>query len=207
MSIIVDEAATHLWPVGLGILIILLLIGWRRTRSLSYLTCCAAFGVYLLFVVDAVIFPIRIISDFVGGEMRLSLWVNLIPLNFDLSFIPHIVLMQIFQNILLTVPFGFGVNFITPVRARHIVWMTLVVGLGIETTQLALGLMLRYPYRIVDINDALLNASGILIGYGIFRIFARLYVQATAYLNIRQRGFTAYIYMVAERGRAGSETR
>lgn len=59
--------------------------------------------------------------------------------------------------------------------------------------------MLGYPYRVIDINDAILNAFGVLIGYGMFRIFAWLYLRVTQRFASKHRGLTAYIYDVARR--------
>jgi glycopeptide antibiotics resistance protein len=50
----------------------------------------------------------------------------------------------------------------------------------------------------VDINDVLLNAVGALIGYGLFKVFAWLYLAIIQPLNIKPRGLLAYIYSVAD---------
>ncbi|MBC7814767.1 MAG: VanZ family protein [Burkholderiales bacterium] len=149
-------------------------------------------------------FPIRIDATYSDGMTPAQFMrsINLIPFKFNLSELPNIVLMQIFQNVLLTVPFGFGVNFVAQVTAKRIFWLAAAVGLGIEAGQLIISLLLRYPYRIIDINDALLNASGILIGYGIFRVFAWLYLTATQRFGIKHWGLSAYIHNVASRTQA-----
>jgi glycopeptide antibiotics resistance protein len=193
-------------PLGIVIFIVLLVISWRKKRSPSYLFCFAVFGAYILFALDKAFFPI-VIDEMMAqantfeGFLRA---VNLIPFNFDFAFIPHMVWLQIVMNSLLTVPFGFGLNFVAPVRAKDFLWLSLAVGLGIETIQLIVGLLLGYPYRIIDVNDAILNALGVLIGYGIFRIFARLYLWAMQRLGIRHRGLAAYVYEVAKRTNATS---
>jgi len=86
------------------------------------------------------------------------------------------------------VPLGFGLNFISRVRTRDILWLSITIGLGIEAIQFVVSLVLGYPYRVVDINDALLNAIGVLIGYGFFRAFAWLYLTITQRLKIEHRG-------------------
>lgn len=194
-------------PLGIVILIVLLFISWRKKRSPSYLGCLAVFGTYMLFALDRAFFPIIIDEMFAQtstfeGFLRA---VNFVPFNFDFGFIPQMVLLQIVMNVLLTVPFGFGISFVAPVRAKDFLWLSLAVGLGIETIQLIIGLLLRYPYRVIDVNDAILNALGVLIGYGIFRIFARLYLWAMQRLGIRHRGLAAYIYEVAKRTNATSK--
>jgi glycopeptide antibiotics resistance protein len=79
-------------------------------------------------------------------------------------------------NILLTLPFGFGINFLTRMNVKKIISVSIFLGLGLEIAQLLLSLALRYPYRVVDINDAIINAFGVLLGYGLFKLFAWLYL-------------------------------
>ena len=94
-------------------------------------------------------------------------------------------------------PFGIGINFIAQLRMRSYVWLPFAVGLGIEEMQLAENLAVGYPYRVVDINDVWMNAIGVLIGYGAFRLFAWVYVAVTDRLNFKPGGLWAYIYSVA----------
>jgi len=94
-------------------------------------------------------------------------------------------------------PFGFGINFIIPVKKRGLIWLPLAVGLGIEGTELVANLAVGYPYRVVDINDVWMDAVGVLIGYGAFRLFAWVYVAVTDRLNFKPGGLWAYIYSVA----------
>lgn len=200
MQIIIGGVEISLLPFAFVVLAVLSVILWRRKRSLPYLFCFVIFGIYLLFAIERVFFPIRTLETY--GEATQAWFapsINLIPFNFDFSFIPHIVLMQIFQNVLLTVPFGFGISFLVPVRARDMLWFAPVLGLGIEIIQLGISLLLRYPYRIIDINDVLLNALGVWLGYGIFRIFARLYVWAARRFAFMRRGFGAFILDVVQR--------
>ncbi|MAS35097.1 MAG: hypothetical protein CL610_13890 [Anaerolineaceae bacterium] len=200
MSIEYGDSSIHLWPVGAGILIVMLLIMWRRKHSLAYVLCGGIFGVYVLFTLDKTLFPIRIMDEMLHSGEPMRLWsLNLIPFNFDMTFIPHMVVRQIVLNILLTVPFGFGINFVAHVRAKHILWLALAVGLSIETLQLMIGFLLRYLYRVVDVNDVLLNATGVLIGYGTFQVCARLYTRITRKPDRNQNGLVAFLYDVANR--------
>lgn len=201
MQVITRAVELSLLPFALVTLAVLAAIVWYRKRSLSYLFCFVVFGIYLLFAIEQVFFPIRTYDVYGGSvdDVRFDLGINLIPFNFDFSFIPHIVLLQILQNILLTVPFGFGISFLVPVRRKAAFWLALAVGLGVEAIQLAISVVLRYPYRIIDINDVLLNALGVWLGYGIFRVFARLYLWAARRFAFMRRGFGAYVLGVARR--------
>lgn len=177
MEIWTGSTRISLLPIAVAVLILLLVIMRRRKHRLSYLLCVAIFSSYLLFMIHITLFPFRIDSGFapeiVPEQFMRS--VNLIPFNFDFSFIPDIVVMQIIQNVILTIPFGFGMNFLARVAARHILWLAVGVGLAIETAQLVIALLLvGYAYRVIDINDVLLNALGVLLGYGIYEVCIRL---------------------------------
>ena len=200
MQIEVDGLRIPVWPAGAIVLVILAVILWRRKHSFSHLMCFAVFGIYLLFAIDKAFFPIAISGNYVDAmrEIPFSPFMNLSPFNFNfnLSEMPELVLMQIFQNVLLTVPFGFGVSFIAPLRSKDFLWLVPAIGIGIEATQLIISLILRYPYRVIDINDVILNGLGVLVGYIIFRIFAWLYLWVTQRSSIKHGGLAAYIYAV-----------
>lgn len=201
MEIIVNDSRIQTWPVGVAILIILMVMSWRRKHSLSHLLCLLMFGAYLMLAIERAFFSIAISGTYVDQmrEVPLTSFLNLIPFNFNLTEIPELVYMQIFQNILLTVPFGFGISFVVPLRAKDFIWLVPAVGLGIEGIQLLISLALRYPYRVIDVNDAILNALGVLVGYIIFRIFAWIMVMAMRSLRIQYGGLAAYIYDVTNR--------
>ena len=84
-------------------------------------------------------------------------------------------------------------------RRKDFLWLPLVVGFGIELSQLILNILLRYPYRVVDITDALLNAVGIWIGYSFFRLFSGLYIAITSKIRINHNCLFAYVQEITSR--------
>lgn len=102
-------------------------------------------------------------------------------------------------NIYLTIPFGFGINFIKPMRDKAILWMSVGVGLTIELLQLVLSLWIGFPYRVVDINDIMMNAVGVLLGYGFFKLFGLLFRKFTQKHKQPFTGLFSYIQSVIER--------
>ena len=120
------------------------------------------------------------------------------PFNYDFSFIPHIVWRQIFENILLTVPFGFGVSFVVGLKPRHFLWLIPAVGIALEGTQFFVMLLLRIV-RTIDIDDVILNGLGVLIGYLLFRVFASLYIRGTQRFGLPRSGLLGYVYDVSAR--------
>ena len=191
--------------IGLVILILVLVILWHRKYSLSYLFFFSVFCVYLLLVTGVTLFPMPI-PDLTGGsEARQSAFyilsrVNPIPFDFGqfANLNPtYVFFREIVANIVLTMPFGFLISFLTPVKPRNIPMLALAVGLGIETIQLVMCLALGMAYRGVDINDALMNALGVLFGYGFFRLFSWLFLAMTKRLKLEHKGLFAYVHTIS----------
>ena len=194
--------------IGIVILIVILAILWSRKHRLSYLFCFSVFWIYVLLVVNVTLFPMPIPGN--GGEMEsrqsviyILSHVNLIPFYYgEYSNLGpfYVFLREIVANIVLTAPFGFGISFIVRFKARNVFYLAVAVGVVIETTQLVLSVVLGSAYRGVDINDVLMNAIGVLIGYGFFRVFSWLYVSITERVKIELKGLFAYVYTVANGG-------
>jgi len=161
-----------------------------RKRGWVYLAGLSVFGLYVMAVIDVVFFPIPMPEDWPANlrwdetAHNLANSVNLIPFNFGQLFSdtasrrisPQVVFWQIAGNILLTIPFGTGIGFLTRLRGWRVVWLALGAGLALEGGQL-LFMLLRvgYPHS-VDINDVLLNALGVWVGYAfddLIRVFLR----------------------------------
>lgn len=198
MRVVFSSFAVGIWPLSIGALVVLLILLWYRKRGVPYLICFFIFGVYLLYVLDKIFFPIYISGDYVDAlrERPVASAINLNPLYFGRSGTLQTALPGLLINITLTIPFGFGVNFIRRIGAQHVIWIALAVGLIFEGAQLLISLMLRYPYRQIDINDVSMNALGTVIGYTLFRLFAWFYVWITHRLEIKHRGLGAYVYDV-----------
>lgn len=194
-----------LWPVSLVVGLIVLALIWYRTRNLSYMMCCAIFGFYLINVASLTLFPMHMDVRFADSwdvDLFLSN-INLIPFNFGKTVelypdLLRLAVQALLLNILLTVPFGFGLSFIRSIKRRQIWLIGLGVGLAIESVQLMLCLILRINYRQIDINDVLMNALGVWVGYGLFMGFARFYSWLIHKQAFRPRGALAYIQTVCE---------
>ena len=78
-------------------------------------------------------------------------------------------------NILLLVPFGFGLPFITDFRMKKVVVMGALLSIFIELLQLLTGFVAKITFRIADINDVIFNTLGVAIGYMLFVGFVRSY--------------------------------
>ncbi len=199
MQLIIDDATIAVWPVAVALLLLVL---WRKNPSFLYALCFVIFSIYLLIALDIAFFPIHIsgvVADDLREMRRFAGFVNLIPFNFNFAEMPNLVWMQIAQNVLLTIPFGFAVSFVARLQPKDFRRLILVIGLGIEGIQLLISLLLRYPIRVIDVNDALLNTAGVLIGYGLFCLCAGLYLWLLRRFRLRPAGLAAYVHEVASR--------
>ncbi len=156
------------------ILLLILVLLRRHGRSWASLFFAGLFGLYLLVVIKAAVFPIHIPAAGQTGSEPFVPNVNLVPF-YSACWPGRMCLREMIGNVLLTLPFGFLLPFALRFRARHILWLGPLVGLTLEGTQLALSLALRSSFRAVDINDVLLNTLGVWLGYGLFQLFAWLY--------------------------------
>ncbi len=188
--------------VGMGILAGLLPILWRKQHRVTFLLCVSLFWVYVLLVLGVMFFPFQLPDDWPENiSAQNALWtlsrVNLIPFKFgDLfSASAGVITQELAGNILLTMPFGFGLPFLVRVPARRILWIALIPGLALEGTQLLFGLLgMTSGYgHSVDINDVMLNTIGALAGYGVFRGFGWLYLLVTRKLMMKPRGVFEFL--------------
>jgi len=181
--------------VCITLLLAALFVAWYRKRILSYLFFFTLFSLYLLIALTQVIFPFYIRT--IANDAPFRLTVNLIPFYFGSCQLLEICITQALQNILLTIPFGFGLRFVASFKPRSIFRLALLAGLSTEGLQLLISLIFQSGFRAIDINDSLLNALGVLIGYALFRIFAWGYLTILKRFTIQPTGLFAYLCSVA----------
>ena len=191
----------YFYPAGfyisLIILALVLVVLHLQGKSIFYIISSAVFGVYLIGAISVAVFPFVI--DFSNPDFRLNL--NFIPLDFGSCFdyLPQNCFKDIFNNILLTMPFGFGIHFIANIKPKNIPWIIVIVGCSFEFVQLVMALVFHAGFRAIDINDVILNATGFLLGHGIFRVFGVVYSLIIQKFQRQPRYIFAYIYDVVRK--------
>ncbi|MGE5411152.1 MAG: VanZ family protein, partial [Clostridiales bacterium] len=149
--------------VWLGTVAFLLL---KKRKSLVYVLFFTIFYIYLYKVFDYTLFQFQsllLLKHFVP-DLRLnglSAWksVNLIPLvTLRLEDVKTSLL-----NVLLMMPFGFGLPFITSFRLKRVVVAGILFSIAIELLQLITGSMANTTFRVADINDVIFNTAGVAI--------------------------------------------
>jgi glycopeptide antibiotics resistance protein len=180
--------------IGIFVLVIALVVLWKRKKSFSYLLCFSVFWVYIIYVASVIVFPFPVLGNYPYPNFKPS--INLVLFDFGSCQMMSLCLRNIFENILLTTPFGFGISFIVRLNPKDFLWLAFLVGFVFEITQLVISFLVRSAFRVVDINDVILNAVGVFLGYGFYRIFGWLYLLATQKFGIRRRHLFDYIYNV-----------
>jgi glycopeptide antibiotics resistance protein len=150
----------------------------KKHTSHAFLIFLTIFYVYIVKVLDYTLFQFQslvLLKYFTPGLIlngqTAGKSMNLIPLISLTSQDLETSLL----NILLLIPFGFGLPFITNFRMKTTVVIGALFSIFIEFLQLITGLMAKITFRIADINDVIFNTIGVAIGYILFVGFVRIY--------------------------------
>ena len=179
--------------IWLGIVVVL-----RRKdrKSLVYLAYFTVFYIYFYKVLDYTLFQFQslIILRYFNPNLILrgesaTKQINLVPL---LTLTPKDAKTSLL-NILLLVPFGFGLPFITHYRMKQVVVRGMLFSIAIELLQLISGLMAGITFRVADINDVIFNTAGAAIGYMLFVGFVRFYRRASRNWKMSSNPMLLYI--------------
>jgi len=155
----------------------LLVVFYRRGVPAAQLFCIAAFCVYLAGVGAVTVFPIVLDRHMVhvmrAGGTTIAHGLNLVPLKgIDLGAYSS---SQVAGNFVMGLPFGFGLPFVGVRPSRRVLGMGVLFALGIEGTQFALNLAYGFAFRVVDINDVILNFVGVAAGLLAFLVVCAPY--------------------------------
>jgi glycopeptide antibiotics resistance protein len=196
--------------VGLAILAVTVII-LRRKRGPAYTLCFAIFGLYTLLVIGAILFPIPFPIPFLEAPswertLRVIARVNLVPFQYHIWDIwsLRIVLWEVGNNILITIPIAFGISFIARLGPRDFRWLTPVLGLSLEFPQFLVSLLVG-GFRTTDVTDVLLNTLGALLGYLLFRLFTWGYLRFVVRPGFKSGWFSSYLLEIANRAKGREE--
>ncbi len=161
--------------IWLGIVIYL---AFKKKMSSVYLLFFTIFYVYLYFVLDYTLFQFQslvferyFISGLMLNGVKAGKGLNLIPLATLTLKDARTSLL----NILMMMPFGFGLPFVTKLRFKKVVIIGAAFSIAIEFLQFITGFVGKMTFRIADINDVIFNTIGVIIGYVLFAAFVRIF--------------------------------
>jgi len=143
----------------------------HRRFSIGRLVAVVCLAVYLLLVSKYTIFPLRLDSESIAAlrhQSQLLDGVSLVPFR---GWSPrYLTNVQVWGNIVLGMPWGFLLPFVVPVAGwRASVRYGAIFAFAIELIQLAISLLYGFAYRVIDVNDVLLNFAGTMLGHALFR--------------------------------------
>lgn len=166
---------TYEFAVLIGTLILLAYIVFaiilKRKAKRIIVTCI--FIIYLIGVGCLTLFPI--VYDDLAEYTDAIMWYNFIPFKTIFgafkSGVTQTAIIQIFGNILLSVPFGIFAPMLFKIpHWQQKLLIALLFTVSIELMQLIIGLAIGNMYRNIDIDDIILNLLGAFLGYAIFRV-------------------------------------
>jgi glycopeptide antibiotics resistance protein len=168
----------------------------KRKKGFVYLLFFTIFYIYLFKVLDYTLFqfqsllllkyfvPNLILNGQADGET-----INLIPI---VTLMPQDLTTSLL-NIVLLIPFGFGLPFISNLHMKKVILIGVLFSIIIEVLQLVTGFMARVTFRVADINDVIFNTIGVSIGYILFVKFVRTYRSISHHWEISANPILRYI--------------
>ena len=183
---------------GLALLFLILLafLKFMKRKSNMYLLCFSVMYIYLCVVLDLTQFPIYASEGMKAAMGGQNVWreMNLIPLKTIVTDFS----MESVLNIIVTIPLGFGLSFLMRYSWQQIMLSGLLVGGCAEAGQLLTALWVGFTFRHVNIDDILLNIIGVLLGYGVFKIFRNVFQWGYKKLETNSNAFLSYIKCVCD---------
>lgn len=159
----------------------------KRKTTLVYLLFFTIFYIYLYKVLDYTLFQFQsllamkyVLPDLILNGVSAGESINLIPLITLTSQDLRTSLL----NLLLMMPFGFGLPLLTNWGVTRIVVMGGLFSIAIEILQLVTGLIAQITFRIADINDVIFNTAGAAVGYVLYVGFVRVYRRISRNRNL-----------------------
>lgn len=172
----------------------------KKNKDFTYILFYFVFNVYLLYVLKYTIFPIPVYGppmEEVMGKSNFFSHINFIPFNFESIY--YLFSMQVLGNVILSIPFGFGIPYVIKFKKSKLYLVAIFFGMVIELIQLCISLLLGFAYRTIDINDVIFNFLGVIIGFYLFKLFSAIYIIAVRKMKIELNdNFLKYIYEVAK---------
>ena len=140
------------------------------------------FAVYMALLVKVAFFPIPYQKATIDvlREVGSGYAYNFIPLSSIINIVANnsiqTALVQVGGNFLLLMPLGFYGALIFPQKKiQQLLVVILSFSLTIEIIQFILGMIIAYQYRVVDVDDVILNLLGGIVGIGLGKLFSPLY--------------------------------
>ena len=190
MGIIIDFDLSTIFISAVIRMGIVAFLRWKRNKPVVYLLFFTVFFVYIVAALRYTQFPIYLTESMRVYGQNIWTTINLVPL----VGLEHQDLMTSLLNVLLTIPFGFGLPFVTHMRFRSVVIAGVFFSVIVEILQILSALVAGHTFRVVDINDVIFNTLGVAIGYALFVGFVYVVRLVLNKLPVKQNALLRYIY-------------
>lgn len=144
-----------------------------RKKSIRRCLLISVFIVYISIVILITFFPIVYSHDVYTQFGTLESAVQLTPfktIHYMIKYTSRdMAFAQVGGNIIMTIPFGIMLPLILKKRkAALLILYAAAFPVCIELLQLLLGFLFGTYYRKTDVDDVILNFTGIILGYAIY---------------------------------------
>jgi glycopeptide antibiotics resistance protein len=157
-----------------------------RVRPLPRMFLALMALAHISFVASVAILPLPIDPDIVEAGRRTG-WTGFAAMSVDLTPFETIrrsmragvgsyQFTQALQNVFVLSPFALYAPLLwSRLRAwGPFLLVSIAVGWSIEIVQLTISIALGFPYRSIDIDDAILNTLGIVVLFAVYRLILGL---------------------------------
>ena len=148
----------------------------RKRQTVAYLAFFTIFSLYLYKMLDYTLLQYQslLLMRYVMPNLMLrgetaEESINLVPL---VTLTPQDLETSLL-NVLLLIPFGFGLPFVTSLHMKQTVLLGALLSIVVELLQLVTGLIGGVTFRVADVNDVLFNTLGVALGYVLVVGFGR----------------------------------
>jgi glycopeptide antibiotics resistance protein len=164
---------------GLALMVFCLYLLRRAGHGWLHVVVFTLFWLYGMLILSQALFPIPVVEMDAASARReigeVFGRINWSPFQYVYHALGRAIFKEILLNFLITVPAGLVLPYLFKLRERGILITLAACGLGIELMQLALSVLVKLSYRVVDISDVILNSAGFLMGYVLFLLFSYLF--------------------------------
>ena len=153
---------------------------WKQHKWQIRYWLIPTFLCYALLLIKLTVFPINIFDKenldiITEGNSNYFVFYQLIPFASIKNYFHGSGIVQLAGNIVLLSPLAAFAEIFLQQRPKA--WMVILgvsaVSLLIEITQLVINLTTRYPRRVTDVDDLILNIAGIVITIILTRIIGK----------------------------------
>jgi glycopeptide antibiotics resistance protein len=168
----------------------------KRRANLVYLGFLTVFSIYLFKVMDYTVFQFQ--SLLLLKHLMPNLILKGLPAGDSINMIPLLTLARqdvstSLLNVLLFIPFGFGLPFIADLQMKNVVGIGMLFSIVIELLQLVTGLVGGLTFRVADIDDVIFNTVGVALGYLLFVGFVRTYCHVSQNREVSANPISRFI--------------